>query len=155
MSFCNHTCYAFMSLLRLVTSNGVQYYACKKSNFCLPNKGLIPLDLHTQRFGRTKTWFRPVWSFWLVRPKCSSPFDKIVVPSIALLCPTYKNNNMLWLFLGLCNQNVLFHWACGINEISNWDFCWKYNYLILQTEESRTPLSHLEHQHTSWDKCYM
>ena len=58
MSLCNHTCYAFMSLWRLVTSNGVQYYACKKSNFCLPNKGLIPLDLHTQRFGRTKTWFR-------------------------------------------------------------------------------------------------
>ena len=65
-----------------------------------------------------------VWSFWSVRPKCPSPFDKIVVPSTALLYPAYKNNNMLWLGLGLCNQNVLFHWACGINEISNWNFCW-------------------------------
>ena len=29
---CNHTCYAFMSLRRLVTSNGGQYYARDKSS---------------------------------------------------------------------------------------------------------------------------
>ena len=66
----------------------------------------------------------PVWSFCSVGPKCPSPFDKIVVPSTALLYPTYKSNNMLWPELGLCNQNVPFHWAFGINEISNWNFCW-------------------------------
>ena len=68
-----------------------------------------------------------VWSFGSVGPKCPSPFDKIVVPIIALLYPVYKNNNMLyWLGLGLCNRNVLsFHWACEINEISNWNFCWR------------------------------
>ena len=54
----------------------------------------------------------PVWSFWLVGPKCPSPFDKIVVPSTSLLYPAYKNNKMP------------FHWACGINKISNWNCCW-------------------------------
>ena len=53
------------------------------------------------RFGSTK-WlgttfervrFWPVWSFRLVGPKCPFPFDKIVVPSTALLYPSYKNNN--------------------------------------------------------------
>ena len=34
-----------------------------------------------------------VWSFWSVGPKCSFPFDKIVVPSTALLYPACKNNN--------------------------------------------------------------
>ena len=54
----------------------------------------------------------PVWSFWLVGPKCPSPFDKIVVRSTSLLYPAYKNNKMS------------FHWACGINKISNWNCCW-------------------------------
>ena len=36
---------------------------------------------------------RPIWSFWLVGPKCPFPFAKIVVPSTALLYPAYKNNN--------------------------------------------------------------
>ena len=35
----------------------------------------------------------PVWSFRSVGPKCPFPFDKIVVPSPALLYPAYKNNN--------------------------------------------------------------
>ena len=35
----------------------------------------------------------PVWSFRSVGPKCPFPFDKIVVPSTALLYPAYKNNN--------------------------------------------------------------
>ena len=35
---------------------------------------------------------RPVWSFRSVG-KCPFPFDKIVVPSTALLYPAYKNNN--------------------------------------------------------------
>ena len=35
----------------------------------------------------------PVWSFRSVGPKCPFPFDKIVVPSTALLHPAYKNNN--------------------------------------------------------------
>ena len=34
-----------------------------------------------------------VWSFWSVGPKYPFPFDKIVVPSTALLNPTYKDNN--------------------------------------------------------------
>ena len=46
MSLCNHTCYytcyAFMSLQRLVTSNGGQYYPHDKLSFCRPNRGLIP-----------------------------------------------------------------------------------------------------------------
>ena len=37
--------------------------------------------------------FWPVWSFRSVGPKCPFPFDKIVVPSTALLYPAYKNNN--------------------------------------------------------------
>ena len=35
----------------------------------------------------------PVWSFRSIWPKCPFPFDKIVVPSIDLLSPAYKNNN--------------------------------------------------------------
>ena len=35
----------------------------------------------------------PVWSFQSVGPKCPLSFDKIVVPSTALLYPAYKNNN--------------------------------------------------------------
>ena len=35
----------------------------------------------------------PVRSFGSVGPKCPFPFDKIVVPSTALLHPVYKNNN--------------------------------------------------------------
>ena len=35
----------------------------------------------------------PVWSFWSVGPKNPFPFDKIVVPSTAVLNPAYKNNN--------------------------------------------------------------
>ena len=35
----------------------------------------------------------PVWSFRSIWPKCPFPFDKIVVPSIYLLSPAYKNNN--------------------------------------------------------------
>ena len=31
-----------MSLQRLVTSNGGQYYAHNKLSFCQPNRGLIP-----------------------------------------------------------------------------------------------------------------
>ena len=54
-----------------------------------------------------------------------APSDKIVVPSTALLYPTHKNINMLWLGLGLCNRSAPFHWACGINEISNRNFCWR------------------------------
>ena len=55
----------------------------------------------TDQFGSTK-WlgttfervrFWPVWSFRLVGPKCPFSFDKIVVPSTALLYPSYKNNN--------------------------------------------------------------
>ena len=42
MSLCNHTCYVCMSLQRLVTGNGGQYYARNKSSFCQPNRGLIP-----------------------------------------------------------------------------------------------------------------
>ena len=61
---------------------------------------------------------------WSVGPKCPFPFDKSVVPSIALLYPACKNNNETkrWLGSGLCNQNVLFHWARGISEISNRNF---------------------------------
>ena len=41
-----------------------------------------------------------VWSFWLVRPKSPFPFDKIVVPSTALLYPAYENNNQTHSGLG-------------------------------------------------------
>ena len=37
----------------------------------------------------------PVWSFRSVGPKCSFPFDKIVVPSTAPLYAGYKNNNQM------------------------------------------------------------
>ena len=36
---------------------------------------------------------KPVCSFRLVGPKCPLPFDKIVIPSSALLYPAYTNNN--------------------------------------------------------------
>ena len=35
----------------------------------------------------------PLWSFRSATPKCPFPFEKIVVPSAALFCPAYKNNN--------------------------------------------------------------
>ena len=48
----------------------------------------------------------PLW----VGPECSSPFDKIVVSSTALLNPVY---------LAWCDRNVPFHWA-KLTRI----FCW-------------------------------
>ena len=70
----------------------------------------------------------PVWSFRSVGPKCPFPFDKIVVfLRIALLYPTYKNNNQTRGGLRRvcrCNRNVPFHWAGEISEISNRNFCW-------------------------------
>ena len=48
-----------LSLQRLVTSNGGQYYAREKSSFCRSNKGLKFLWIRVcNTFGRKKTWFR-------------------------------------------------------------------------------------------------
>ena len=61
----------------------------------------------------------PVWSFRSVGPKCPFPFDKIVVPSTAVLYPAYKNNNQT---RSLRKQP---HWARGISNISNGNLCWR------------------------------
>ena len=68
----------------------------------------------------------PVHSFRSVRPKCSFLFDKIVVPSTALLHPAYKNNTQMCggLGSGQCIWNLPFHWARGVPKISNWNFYW-------------------------------
>ena len=68
----------------------------------------------------------PVHSFRSVGPKCPFLFDKIVVPSTALLHPAYKNNTQMCCGLGSgqCIWNLPFHWACGVSKISNWNFYW-------------------------------
>ena len=43
--------------------------------------------------------------------------DKIVVPSTALLYPSYKNNNQ--------TRGGLGHWTREMSEISDRKFCWK------------------------------
>ena len=45
----------------------------------------------------------------LAWPKCPFPFDKIVVPSCALLCPAYKNNNQMRSGLGRVCANRMYH----------------------------------------------
>ena len=65
----------------------------------------------------------PLCPVWSVRPKCPFPFDKIVVPSTALLYPAYKNNNQTRGGLGqVCATGIPFHWAREISEISDRNF---------------------------------
>ena len=51
----------------------------------------------------------PVWSFWLVRQKCLLPFDKIVVPSTALLYSAYRKNNQTCSGLDWVYATGIFH----------------------------------------------
>ena len=51
----------------------------------------------------------------LAWPKCPFPFDKIVVPSTALLYPGYKNNNQMRSGLGRVCANGMYH-AIGYVE---------------------------------------
>ena len=51
-------------------------------------------------------------------------FDIIVVPSATLLYPAYKCNNkhtVAW--VSSVQPECMFHWARGISEISDWNFC--------------------------------
>ena len=48
-----------------------------------------PTGIFGTSFGDGPLWL--VWSFRSVGQKCPFPFDKIVVPSTALLYPAYKN----------------------------------------------------------------
>ena len=58
----------------------------EKDHFGLAGTGIFGIS-----FEGGQLW--PVWLFRSVGPKCSFPFDNIVVPSTALLYPAYKNNN--------------------------------------------------------------
>ena len=79
----------------------------------------------------------------LVRPEYSGPALKVVhidqsghfsrldhltklLSPVLLFCIllTRTMTNAWWLRSGLCNRNVLFHWACEISKTSNWNFCW-------------------------------
>ena len=50
-----------------------------------------PTGIFGTSFDSGPLW--PVWSFRSVGQKRSFPFDKIIIPSTALLYPAYKNNN--------------------------------------------------------------
>lgn len=51
-------------------------------------------------------------------------FDIIVVPSATLLYATYKcNNNRTVAWVSSVQPECVFHWARGISEISDWNFC--------------------------------
>ena len=72
----------------------------------------------------------PVLSFRSVGPKCPFPFDKIVVPSTALLHPAYKNINQTLGGLGPVCATGMYHsvdslgmWNIQTFE-TNWHFCW-------------------------------
>ena len=54
-----------------------------------------------------------------VRPKCPFPFDKIVVPSTALLYPAYKKNNQTQSneVPDYCLTNVIFTEHCIFREL--------------------------------------
>ena len=54
-----------------------------------------------------------------VGPKCPFPFDKIVVPSTALLYPAYKNNNQTQSneVPDYCLTNVIFTEHCIFREL--------------------------------------
>ena len=58
-----------------------------------------PTGIFGTSFKGGQLW--PVWLFLSVGPKCSFPFDNIVVPSTALLYPAYNNNNQTRGGLGL------------------------------------------------------
>ena len=75
-----------------------------------------PTGIFGTSFGDGPLWL--VWSFRSVGQKCPFPFDKIVVPSTALLYPAYKNNNQT----GSLRKQP--HWARGISNISDGNFCW-------------------------------
>ena len=82
----------------------------------------------------------PVWSFRSVRPKCPFPFDKIVVPSTALL----KNNNQTRGGLGpVCATGMY----CSIGHVKFPKFQTgifvKWKAPIIYTNESMIHCSHL------------
>ena len=62
------------------TSNGTDHFGLVRPEYSGPALKVVHFD-RSGHFGRS------------VGPKCPFPFDKIVVPSTALLYPAYKNNN--------------------------------------------------------------
>ena len=61
-------------------SNGTDHFGLVQPKYSGPALKVVHFD-RSGHFGRS------------VGPKCPFPFDKIVVPSPALLYPAYKNNN--------------------------------------------------------------
>ena len=73
-----------------------------------------------------KFWLEIKWNgpFWF-GPSRSFGITLKVVPSAALLYPAYKcNNNRTVAWVSSVQPECMFHWACGISEISDWHFCW-------------------------------
>ena len=63
-----------------LSSNGTDHFGLVQPKYSGPALKVVHFD-RSGHFGRS------------VGPKCPFPFDKIVVPSPALLYPAYKNNN--------------------------------------------------------------
>ena len=55
---------------------------------------------------------------WTIWQNCCPQYCSFVS------CVQEQWPNAWWLRSGLCNRNVLFHWACEISKTSNWNFGW-------------------------------
>ena len=72
------------------TSNGTDHFDLVRTEYLGPSCG-------------------PLLAVWLVGPKCPFPFDKIVVPSTALIYPASKNNNHTHGDLGEVRATEMYH----------------------------------------------
>ena len=72
------------------TSNGTDHFDLVRTEYLGPSCG-------------------PLLAVWLVGPKCPFPFDKIVVPSTALIYPASKNNNHTHGGLGEVRATEMYH----------------------------------------------
>ena len=78
------------------TSNGMDHFSLVQLEYSGPALKVIHFD----------------WSGYLCRSvglKCPVPFDKLVVPSITLLYPPYKNNNQTRSGLGWVCATRMYH----------------------------------------------
>ena len=91
------------------TSNGMDHFSLVRLEYSGPALKVVHFD----------------WSSYLRQLGQNVPFHltKLLSP-VPLFCILLtRKPNMQWLGLGLCNQNVPFHWAHGISKISNQNIC--------------------------------
>ena len=91
------------------TSNGMDHFSLVRPEYARPALKVVHFDR----------------SCYLGQSDRNVPFHltKLLSP-VPLFCILLTRTITIarWLWLGLCNRNVPFYWACGISEMSNRNF---------------------------------